>query len=189
MKKGLLIVVSGPSGVGKGTVREQLFNSKKHNLHYSISMTTRLPREGEQDGIDYFFVTKDDFLERVKNDEMLEWAEFVGNYYGTPLDYVEKSRLEGKDVVLEIEVQGAMQVKNKVRDGLFIFLAPPSIEELENRLLTRGTEALDVIKKRIDKARNELPLAESYDYVVINDDVDNAVNEILEIIEKEKGKI
>jgi guanylate kinase len=186
MEKGLLIVVSGPSGVGKGTVREQLFNTPNHNLHYSISMTTRLPREGEIDGIDYFFVTKDEFLERVKNDDMLEWAEFVGNYYGTPLEYVEKSRLQGKDVVLEIEVQGAMQVKNKVNDGLFVFLAPPSIEELENRLLTRGTEELDVIKKRIDKARNELPLADSYDYVVVNDDVHRAAKEILDIIDREK---
>jgi len=189
MKKGLLIVVSGPSGVGKGTVREKLFNTPNHNLHYSISMTTRAPRIGEVDGIDYFFVSKDEFLTRVKDDAMLEWAEFVGNYYGTPLDYVEKSRLEGKDVVLEIEVQGAMQVKNKVRDGLFVFLAPPSIEELENRLLTRGTEDIEVIKKRIDKARNELPLADSYDYVVINDNVDSAVSEILDIIEKEKEKL
>jgi guanylate kinase len=183
--RGNLYVLSGPSGVGKGTVRAALFENHNHQLVYSISMTTRKPREGEVDGVDYYFVDKEEFLRRVEEGLMLEWAEFVGNYYGTPLDYVEKTRDEGKNVFLEIECQGAMQVKEKVKDAILLFLAPPSLEELTNRLKGRGTESEEVIQKRLNKATEEMELREHYDYVVVNNTVDGAVSDILDIIEKE----
>ena len=156
VEKGVLIVISGPSGVGKGTVRASIFEQENHNLEYSISMTTRKPRVGEVHGVDYFFVEKEEFLDRIDQGQLLEWAEFVGNYYGTPLDYVKQKLDEGKDVVLEIEVQGALQVKNVMPDACFIFIAPPSMEELRNRIMTRGTEAMEVINKRMQKAEAEI---------------------------------
>lgn len=186
-KRGKLFVLSGPSGVGKGTVRAALFeNREKHRLVYSISMTTRKPREGEIDGVDYYFVDHDEFKRRVDEGLMLEWAEFVGNYYGTPLDYVEKTRDEGHNVFLEIECQGAMQVKEKVSDAILLFLAPPSLEELTNRLKGRGTESDDVIQKRLNKATEEMELKQYYDYVVVNKTVENAVEDIISIINKEE---
>ena len=142
---GLLIVISGPSGVGKGTVRSALFAREGHNLVYSVSMTTRSPREGEVDGREYYFVSRDEFEERIRNNKFLEYAEFVGNYYGTPLDKVEKQLEEGNEVVLEIEVQGAMQVRKKMKDAVFIFIAPPTMQDLKKRLLRRGTECEEII--------------------------------------------
>ncbi len=185
IEKGVLVVISGPSGVGKGTVRASIFEQENHNLEYSISMTTRQPRVGEVDGVDYFFEQKENFLTRIEEGKFLEWAEFCGNYYGTPLDYVQKRLDEGKDVVLEIEVQGALQVKQVMPDAAFIFIAPPSMEELRNRIMTRGTETMDVINKRMSKAEAEIGLAHEYDYIVINDTVENARDRIMAIIRSE----
>lgn len=185
-KKGMLIILSGPSGVGKGTVRNELFK-RIDSMSFSVSMTTRQPRNAEQDGIDYYFVSKEEFLAHVENGEMLETAEFVGNYYGTPLNKVNEQLDKGIDVLLEIEIQGALQVKEKVKDALFIFLMPTSMEELERRLRNRGSETPEIIKERIDKARREIPLKVNYDYVVINDDVDKVTNDIINIINLEKS--
>lgn len=186
--RGLLIVLSGPSGVGKGTVRKELFSQPDTNYEYSISMTTRSPREGEVDEVDYFFKTRNEFEELIEQGQLLEYAEFVGNYYGTPLEYVNKMRDAGRDVFLEIEVQGAAQVRNKVPDGLFIFLAPPSLSELEERLVGRGTESEEVIASRLGAARQELEMMNLYDYVVENDEVENACDRINAIIIAEHCK-
>ena len=187
-QRGLLIVLSGPSGVGKGTVRKELFSQPDTNYEYSISMTTRAPREGEVDEVDYFFKTRSEFEELIEQDQLLEYAEFVGNYYGTPLEYVNKMRDAGRDVFLEIEVQGAAQVRDKVPDGLFIFLAPPSLSELEERLVGRGTESDEVIASRLGAARQELEMMNLYDYVVENDEVENACDRINAIIIAEHCK-
>lgn len=187
-KKGLLIVISGPSGVGKGTVRKALFSRIGHDLVYSISMTTREPRVGEVDGVDYYFVSKDEFENEIKKGNLLEYAKFVGNYYGTPYDKVIEQLDEGNEVVLEIEVQGAIQVKAKKPDAVFIFIAPPSFKALEERLKTRGTEDEELIKERLKKARSEINQAPNYDYIVINDDVDNAADRIMAIIRAEHAK-
>lgn len=184
MKRGLLIILSGPSGVGKGTVREQLFKEESLNLAYSISMTTRYKRPGEKEGIDYFFVDVDTFKKKIEQGELLEYAQFVGNYYGTPKAYVNQLLDEGKNVVLEIEVQGALQVMKKVPDALTIFLVPPSMEELEKRIRGRRTEAEDVIKERLDKARREIATKDQYKHVVVNDDVMRAKDDIVKIIEE-----
>ena len=184
-KRGLLIVLSGPSGVGKGTVRKELFTQPNTNYEYSVSMTTRNPREGEVDGTDYFFKSRDEFEQLIEEDRLLEYAEYVGNYYGTPLDYVNATLDAGRDVFLEIEVVGAAQVREKVPDGLFIFLAPPSLTALENRLIGRGTETADVIKSRVMKAREELEMMNLYDYVVENDEVQNACDRINAIVTAE----
>lgn len=184
MKKGLLIILSGPSGVGKGTVRELFMNDPQLNLSYSVSMTTRPKRQGERDGIDYFFVSKEDFLEAIKNDELLEYAEFVGNYYGTPQQYVEKLRNEGKNVVLEIEVEGAKQVTKKCPDALTIFIIPPSLAELERRIRGRRSEPEEIIQKRLAKATKELELVSDYKYVVCNEDPHLAADIIKLIIKR-----
>ena len=187
-QRGLLIVLSGPSGVGKGTVRKELFSQPDTNYEYSISMTTRSPLEGEVDEVEYFFKTRSEFEELIEEDQLLEYAEFVGNYYGTPLAYVNKMRDAGRDVFLEIEVQGAAQVRSKVPDGLFIFLAPPSLSELEERLVGRGTESDEVIASRLQAARQELEMMNLYDYVVENDEVENACDRINAIIIAEHCK-
>ncbi|WP_172369741.1 guanylate kinase [Sporosarcina jiandibaonis] len=184
-KRGLLIVLSGPSGVGKGTVRKELFTQPNTNYEYSVSMTTRSPREGEVDGEDYFFKTREEFEALIDQGKLLEYAEYVGNYYGTPLDYVNATLDAGRDVFLEIEVVGAAQVRELVPDGLFIFLAPPSLSALETRLIGRGTETEDVIKSRVLKAREELELMNLYDYVVENDEVQNACERINAIVTAE----
>ncbi len=187
-EKGLLIVISGPSGVGKGTVRNALFKMEGHNLVYSISMTTRSPRNNEQNGQEYYFVSKEEFLKRIDNNQFLEYAEFVGNFYGTPLDKVEQQLNSGHEVVLEIEVQGAMQVRKKMKDAIFIFIAPPTMQDLKNRLTTRGTESLELINDRYDKACREVELAYMYDYIVVNDTVENAADKIMAIIRAEHAK-
>lgn len=187
--KGLLIVISGPSGVGKGTVRSALFEMEGHDLEYSISMTTRKPRKGEVNGREYYFVTKEEFLKCIEEGKMLEYAEFVNNYYGTPLETVEKMLDSGKEVVLEIDVQGATQVREKMPDAVFIFIAPPSYDELLHRLIYRGTESRDVIEKRIEKAKREIDLAYMYDYIVVNDTVENAADKIIAIIRAEHAKV
>lgn len=187
-KKGLLVVISGPSGVGKGTVRKALFERVGQDLVYSISMTTRKPRTGEQNGVDYFFVGKKEFEEQIKKGNLLEYATFVDNYYGTPYDKVEEQLNLGNEVVLEIEVQGAMQVKSKKPDAVFIFIAPPSFKALEERLRNRGTESESVIMERLEKAKREIDQAPAYDYIVVNDDVNNAADRIMAIIRAEHAK-
>ncbi|KOY82623.1 guanylate kinase [Lysinibacillus sp. FSL H8-0500] len=184
-ERGLLIVLSGPSGVGKGTVRKELFSQPHTNYEYSISMTTRKPREGEVDGVDYFFKTREEFEVLIEQGGLLEHAEFVGNYYGTPLAYVNETLDAGRDVFLEIEVQGAAQIRKKAPDALFIFLAPPSLTELKDRLVGRGTETEDIIAKRIATASEELEMMSLYDYVVENDEVTNACDRINAIIKAE----
>ena len=169
MKKGLLIVYSGLSGVGKGTILEKLMPMEDLNLAYSVSMTTRAPRPGEVDGEDYFFVSKERFLQAIKQGELLEHARFVGNDYGTPKDYVEKMRNEGKNVILEIEIRGAKQVLEKCPDALSIYIVPPSMEELERRLRSRGTDSDRKIEARLIRAREELEAATFYDYLINND--------------------
>ena len=186
--KGLLVVISGPSGVGKGTVRSALFNMTGHDLVYSISMTTRAPREGEVDGREYYFVSRETFEQNIKDGKMLEYAQFVGNYYGTPLDKVNEQLDQGKEVVLEIEVQGALQVRKKMKDAIFIFIAPPTMEDLYNRLRRRGTESNEIIDERCEKARKEISLAYMYDYIVVNDTVENAADKIMAIIRAEHAK-
>jgi len=186
--KGVLIVLSGPSGVGKGTVRAKVFEESHYSLEYSVSMTTRKPRETEEDGKDYFFVTHDEFAERIKEGRFLEYAEFVGNFYGTPLDYVQQRLDAGKDVMLEIEVAGALQVKDVMPDACFIFVAPPSMEELRNRIINRGTEDPARVEARMKKAEVEIELAHEYDYIVINDEVDEAKNRIMAIIDAQHSR-
>lgn len=188
-EKGLLIVLSGPSGVGKGTVRKAIFSEKNNNFEYSISMTTRKPREGEVDGVDYFFTTREKFEKMIEEGKLLEYTEFVGNYYGTPIDYVNETLNKGKDVFLEIEVQGAKQVREKFPDGLFIFLVPPSLNELKSRIKTRGTESDEVIDSRMNVAKEEIEMMHLYDYVVENDKVENAVERIKAIIIAEHHRI
>ncbi len=188
-ERGLLIVLSGPSGVGKGTVRKALFDQEDNQFEYSISMTTRDKRVGEVDGVDYFFRTREEFEKLIEEGRMLEYAEYVGNYYGTPLDYVEETRNSGKDVFLEIEVQGAMKVKEKVPDGVFIFLTPPDFSELKSRIINRGTDDLSVINERMTVAKAEIEMMRHYDYAVVNDQVDLAVDRIKKIIESEHYRV
>ena len=188
-ERGLLIVLSGPSGVGKGTVRKAIFDSVGNDFHYSISMTTRKMRVGEVEGVDYYFRTREEFEAMIEAGEMLEYAEYVGNYYGTPLSYVNQTLDEGKDVFLEIEVQGARQVKEKVPDGVYIFLTPPDLTELKSRIVGRGTDAHEVIEERMRIAREEIELMALYDYAVINDEVPFAVKRIKEIIASEHFRV
>ena len=188
-ERGLLIVLSGPSGVGKGTVRKALFEKDDNQFEYSISMTTRQMRQGEVEGVDYFFRSKEEFEQLISEGKMLEYAEYVGNYYGTPLDYVNQTLDEGKDVFLEIEVQGAMKVKEKMPDGVFIFLTPPDFSELKARIVNRGTDALSVIEKRMTKAKEEIEMMRHYDYAVVNDEVELAVQRIKKIIESEHYRV
>lgn len=183
-EKGILFVLSGPSGVGKGTVRKKLFEQAE-DLKYSISMTTRQKRPGEQDGVDYFFKTKKQFKQLIEQGELLEYAQYVNNYYGTPKRYVEEMLEKGTDVFLEIEVQGALQVKDSFPEGVFIFLIPPSLEELKNRIVGRGTETEKLVANRLQEAQNEIKMMDAYNYIVVNDDVQIAVDKVKSIIESE----
>ena len=186
--RGLLIVLSGPSGVGKGTVRKALFEMPEQEFVYSVSMTTRAPRPGEVDGVDYYFVTKEEFERQIAAGNLLEYAEFVGNYYGTPKDKVEEQLNKGKEVILEIEVNGAFQVREKCKDAVFIFLVPPTRRALYERLKSRGTECEERILARINKANKEFKLAHQYDYIVVNDEIYNAADRIMAIIRAEHAK-
>ena len=188
-ERGLLIVFSGPSGVGKGTVRQEIFSTPDHKFEYSVSMTTRQKRPGEVGSVDYFFRTREEFEELIKNGQMLEYAEYVGNYYGTPLTYVNETLDKGIDVFLEIEVQGALQVKKKVPDGVFIFLTPPDLDELKDRLVGRGTDSEEVIRQRIERAKEEIALMREYDYAVVNDEVPLAAERVKRIIEAEHFRV
>ncbi len=188
-ERGLLIVFSGPSGVGKGTVRQEIFSTPDHKFEYSVSMTTRAQRPGEVDGKDYFFRSREEFEELIRKGQMLEYAEYVGNYYGTPLTYVNETLDKGIDVFLEIEVQGALQVKKKVPDAVFIFLTPPDLNELEERLVGRGTDSEEVIAQRIERAREEIALMSEYDYAIVNDEVPLAAERVKRVIEAEHFRV
>ena len=188
-ERGLLIVFSGPSGVGKGTVRQEIFSTPDHKFEYSVSMTTRAQRPGEVDGKDYFFRSREEFEELIRKGQMLEYAEYVGNYYGTPLTYVNETLDKGIDVFLEIEVQGALQVKKKVPDAVFIFLTPPDLNELQERLVGRGTDSEEVIAQRIERAREEIALMSEYVYASVNDEGPLAAERVKRVIEAEHFRV
>lgn len=180
-KKGKLFVISGSSGVGKGTLLKKLLE-KNPQLEVSISATTRSPRPGEADGVNYFFVTKEEFLKEVENGDFLEWAEFNGNYYGTRQAWVERNLDKGKNLILEIETKGALQIKKKLPDSVLIFILPPSIEELEHRLRGRNTEDEETIQGRLHEVKREIECSKSYDYTIVNDDLDRALDELERVI-------
>jgi guanylate kinase len=189
MNKGILLVLSGPAGVGKGTIVKKILENGDYV--YSVSATTREPRPGEKDGVNYYFVTKNEFLMKIEAGEMLEYAEYVGHYYGTPRSFVSSKLGEGKNVVLEIDTAGAMQVKAKMPEAVLVFICPPSLEDLENRLRGRGTEGNDVIRERMKKAEKELGLIKKYDYTVVNGDNawEKAADEIKAIVIAEKRSV
>jgi len=187
MDNGLLVVISGPSGAGKGTICKRLKEESK-DLKVSVSPTTRKPREGEIEGTSYFFINEEDFIKRINNDEFLEYAKVYGNYYGTPKQEVFKQLEDGNDIILEIDIQGALQVKTNYPKGVFVFILPPSLTELNNRIEKRGTDSKEVILKRMQSAYDELDYAFEYDYVVVNDEVEAAVEKIRSIIFAEKNR-
>ncbi len=180
-----LYVISGSSGVGKGTVLKG-FLKRNPEFMLSISCTTRKPRPGEVDGVNYFFLSKDEFKNCIDNDKFLEWAEFAGNFYGTKKKYINKCLEEGKDIILEIDTQGALQVKSRMPEAVLIFMCPPSYEALENRLRGRHTEDEQTIQKRLSEARIELERAENFDYKIINDDLETAIKSLENVINKER---
>ncbi|MHC1750403.1 MAG: guanylate kinase [Cellulosilyticaceae bacterium] len=184
--EGLKIIISGPSGSGKGTIVKKLI--EKENFVVSVSVTTRTPRTGEENGVHYFFKSKDEFEKMIAQNELLEYAKFCENYYGTPKAFIDNTIKTGKDVILEIEVQGALQVKSIYPDAIFVFIMPPTAEELQKRLIGRGTETKEVIAKRLERAKDELQLYKEYDYIVINDTVEQAVLNIEHIVDAEKMK-
>lgn len=185
-EKGLLIVISAPSGCGKSTVVKRLLE-KRGNIRFSVSATTRPPRDGEADGVDYFFVDRAEFDRMVRDGEFLEHAVYVGNGYGTPRKAVDKLLDEGHDVMLDIDVQGAMQIREKRPDALMVFLMPPSFEELEKRLVLRGKDSPEVIARRLDTARAECGYAGKFDHVIVNDDLERAVDEFAAVIDRKKS--
>ena len=187
-KRGSLIILSGPSGAGKGTIHNELLK-RDSNLKFSVSMTTRAPRNGEVDGIDYFFVSIDEFKKEIKNNSFLEYAEVHGNYYGTLKREVERDLDNGFDVILEIDIQGALNIKSQKEDGIFIFIMPPSMRELKNRLVKRGTETKDKLIERFKNAYKEVNEMSKYNYVVINDEVDLAVKKVEAILIAERCRV
>lgn len=187
MRKGKTFIISGPSGVGKSTVLKALLE-KRSDVYFSVSATTRAPRPGEEDGVHYHFMDANSFRQRIAADEFLEYAEYVGNFYGTPKKYVDEAMEQGKDVILDIEVQGAIQVCSKRPEAVRIFIAPPSWEELERRLTERGTDSPEKVQKRLLRAKVEFQTAHTYDYFVINDTVEAAVAELDAIMTAEHCK-
>lgn len=188
MRKGILLVVSGFAGSGKGTLMKELVK-KYDNYALSVSATTRAPRPGEVDGKDYYFVTKERFEEMIANDELIEYAYYVGNYYGTPRAFVEKSLDLGDDIILEIETQGGLKIKKMFPDAVLMFIMPPSVDEIYNRLKKRGTETEEVIQQRMEKASQEATVVENYDYLMINDNLDKCVTSIHNIVQGSKRSI
>ena len=187
MSKGVLAVVSGFSGAGKGTVMKRLLE-KYQEYALSVSVTTRAPRPGEEDGKAYFFRTVEEVEQMIREDQLLEYARYVDNYYGTPRPYVEEKLTEGKNVILEIEIQGARKIKEKIPEAVLIFVTPPSMEELERRLVGRGTEAPEVIRSRLSRASEEAEGIEDYDYLLVNDELEECVDELHRIISSERCK-
>ena len=188
MSRGVLVVVSGFSGAGKGTIMKSLM-AKYDNYALSVSATTRNPRPGEEDGREYFFRTKEEFEEMIRQDQLIEYARYVENYYGTPKAYVEEQLSAGRDVILEIEIQGARKIKKKFPEAVLVFVTAPSMEELKERLVGRGTETAEVIHQRLARAAQEAEGIEEYDYLVVNDDLDTCVNEVHGIITSEHLKM
>lgn len=186
-QQGILVVVSGFSGAGKGTLMKELLK-RYDNYALSVSATTRQPREGEKDGEDYFFVNREYFQQMIEEGRLVEYAQYVNHYYGTPRDYVEKKMAEGKDVILEIEIQGALKVKKRFPDALLIFVTPPSAGELRRRLIGRGTETIEVINARLRRAAEEASGMEAYDYLLINDEIDACVEQMHQLITLQHSK-
>lgn len=186
-KSGKLFIITGPSGVGKGTILERFFKENK-NIIYSISQTTRKPRPGEVHGINYFFVTNEEFQNSIKNNELLEWAKYSDNYYGTRKDFVLNALKKGTDVILEIETHGASEVMTKFPDCVTIFFTPPNLDELEKRLRGRNTEDEEAIQKRLNQVKEELEKAETYKYIIENDEVENALNKLQAVYDWEKNE-
>lgn len=182
-------MVSGFSGAGKGTIMKELLKQHPDTYALSISATTRNPRPGETDGVEYFFRTREEFEQMIAEDALIEYAQYVGNYYGTPKAYVEEQLFAGKNVILEIEIQGALKVKEKFPDTLLLFVTPPSAEELKNRLVGRGTETMNVVMSRLNRANEEAEGIEQYDYLVINDVLEDAVEEVHQIIQNEHYRV
>lgn len=187
INKGVLVIVSGLSGAGKGTICKRLIE-KYPDFELSVSATSRDPRPGEVHGREYFFVTKEEFEDKIENDQLLEYARYVDNYYGTPKQWVEEQMEAGKNVILEIELQGAFQVREKIERAVLIFIMPPSMEELERRLRGRGSETEEQIRKRLDRAEEELAFVDQYDYVIVNEDVEKSVDMLYDIVCCEKQK-
>lgn len=187
-KKGLLIVLSGPSGCGKGTILNE-FLSNNDDTFLSISATTRNPRAGEVDGVNYYFMSKKEFEENIKQEQMLEYANYCGHYYGTPTKYVYDRINSGQNIILEIEVQGALQIRNKCPEAILVFVMPPSISELKRRLVDRNTEDIETVRKRMTTAIEEIKLSDKYDYIVLNDTINHAVKTIKSIINSEKYRV
>lgn len=186
--KGVLIVISGPSGAGKGTICKALLEKHK-DIHLSVSATTRDPRQGEVHGVNYYFLNKEEFLKKVEEDDFLEWAEVYGNCYGTPKSNVKELLDAGKDVILEIDIQGALKVKENTEEGVFIFILPPSMEELKQRIINRGSETPESLMRRFNSAYQEINYISKYNYAVVNDTVENAVNKIENILTAEKCRV
>ena len=186
---GQLIVISAPSGAGKGTVIKELLNRDNKSRWLSVSCTSRSPREGEVDGVNYFFISEDDFVKKIKKNYFLEYTNYAGNYYGTPKEYIKEKLNKGIDVILEIEIEGATNIKKLVPEALFIFIMPPSLKELVRRLKKRGTESNEKIMKRFHEAYKEINEVSKYNYVVVNDEVNNAVDKIEAIIKSEKCRV
>ena len=187
MQKGLLIVISGASGTGKGTVCKKLLSEME--MYYSISATTRKPREGETDGVEYFFIDAEEFKNKIAEEKFLEYAEVYGNFYGTPREKIDEHLNRGENVLLEIDTQGALKVMEKVSDGVFIFLLPPSLKELRDRIEKRGTESEEDLKRRLESAKSEIAVGKKYRYAVVNDSVEKAVEKIKSIILAESLKV
>lgn len=187
MKPGMLVVVSGPAGVGKGTVVSQV-RKRNQDVVFSVSATSREPRPGEIDGKNYYFISRTRFEEMIENNDLLEWVEYCGNYYGTPKAYVESEMSKGHIVLLEIEVEGAGNIKRQFPGCVSIFITPPTLEELRNRIIKRGTESPNVIEERMKRAEKELEQINEYDYIIINDTVEESTEKFLEILEKERKK-
>ncbi|ESL02664.1 guanylate kinase [Catonella morbi ATCC 51271] len=185
-RAGVLSVISGFSGVGKGTIVKKLVEKEGYAL--SVSATSRAPRQGEVHGREYFFLTREEFHSMIENNGLIEWAEYVSNFYGTPREYVEERLAGGEDVILEIEPQGALKVKAQYPEAVLIFIVPPNVKELENRLIGRGTEETEIIKKRLKRAAEETAFIENYEYIVINDDLEDAVSDIHHIIQAASHK-
>ena len=187
--RGILLVLSGFSGSGKGTVVKEVMKKYSDKYALSISATSRKPRPGETDGIEYFFKTREEFEEMIAKDELVEYAQYVENYYGTPKAYVEEQLAAGKDVILEIEIQGALKIKKKFPDTLLLFMTPPSADELKNRLVGRGTESMDVVESRLARAVEEAQGIEEYDYLIVNDDLDECVERFHHIVSNEHYRV